>query len=211
VNLADEKRWIARAVADLCAACHLPVDPPRRGPVPLERFLAEQNLLLVELPRLSRAAVYDYLLSKGSVPADLGEDEDLAGFLYLTGPFGRVFVNADDSVPRRRFTAAHELGHYLLHREFMGGKVSFGDSPTTVVEVEDDTAVAMERQANRFATELLMPAEVCKARAKEFLDKYDVCPRTQFEYYLASELMVSPKAMRYRLSKRDLNLGVSDE
>ena len=77
----------------------------------------------------------------------------------------------------------------------------------TIVEVEDETAVAMERQANRFAAEILMPAEVCRARAAAFRKLYRVCPRTPFAYYLAAELLVSPEAMRYRL--RDL--GVADE
>jgi hypothetical protein len=203
----DEKEWIARVVAELRSACQLPEDPTRHGPVPLERFLAEQTLRLVALPWLSRATVYDYLLAKGSIPGELGEDEDLAGFLYITGPFGRVFVNANDPVPRRRFTAGHELGHFVLHRESMGGKVSFGDGPATVVEVEDESAVAMERQANRFAAEILMPAEVCRARAEAFRKTYRVCPRTPFAYRLAAELLVSPEAMRYRL--RDL--GVADE
>jgi hypothetical protein len=207
MNRDEEKEWITRVVAELRSACQLLEDPTRHGPVPLERFLAEHTLRLVESPRLSRAAVYDYLLAKGSMPGELGEDEDLAGFLYITGPFGRVFVNADDPVPRRRFTAGHELGHFILHRELMGGMVSFGDSPATVIEVEDDTAVAMERQANRFAAELLMPAQVCRARAAAFRKTYRVCPRTPFAYYLAAELVVSPEAMRYRL--RDL--GVADE
>jgi hypothetical protein len=207
MNLAEEQEWITRTVADLRTACQLPENPSRHGPVPLERFLAEHALRLVELPLLSRSAVYDYLLAKGSIPGELGEDEDLAGFLYLTGPFGRVFVNADDPVSRRRFTAGHEFGHFVLHRSSMGGKVSFGDSPATVIEVEDDTATAMERQANRFAAELLMPASVCQARAAAFRKTYGVCPRTPFAYHLASELVVSPEAMRYRL--RDL--GVGDE
>jgi Zn-dependent peptidase ImmA (M78 family) len=207
MTFAEEKEWIARVVTELRETCQLPAAPARRGPIPLERFLSEHSLRLVELPRLSRAAVYDYLLSKGSMPGDLGEDEDLAGFLYLAGPFGRVFVNADDSVPRRRFTAAHELGHFILHRAVMGGKVSFGDSPATVIEVEDNKMTAMERQANRFAAELLMPAEVCRTRAETFRQTYHICPLTAFAYHLAGELLVSPEAMRYRL--RDL--GVVDE
>lgn len=207
MNREEEKEWIARIVAGLRSTFQLPEDPTRHGPVALERFLAEHTLRLVQLPRLSRAAVYDYLVATGSIPGDLGEDEDLAGFLYIAGPFGRVFVNADDPVPRRRFTAGHELGHFILHRELMGGKVSFGDNPATVVEVEDETAVAMERQANRFAAEILMPAEVCRVRAEAFRKTYRVCPRVPFAYYLAAELLVSPEAMRYRL--RDL--GVADE
>jgi hypothetical protein len=208
MNRDEEKKWIARVVAELRSTYYLPEDPMRHGPVPLERLLAEHTLQLVELPRLSRAAVYDYLLAKGSIPGELGEDEDLAGFLYLTGPFGRVFVNADDPVPRRRFTAAHELGHFVLHRKFMGGgRVSFGDSPATVVEVEDEAAEDMERQANRFAAELLMPAEFCRARAEVFWKRYRVCPRTPFAYQLAAELVVSSLAMRTRLN----DLGVGDE
>jgi hypothetical protein len=203
----DEKEWIVRMVAELRISCQLPDDPSRLGPVPLERFLSEQALRLVELPHLSRSAVYDHLISMGIVPGALGEDEDLAGFLYLTGPFGRVFVNADDPVPRRRFTACHELGHFVLHRTSMSGKKSFGDSPATVIEVENDTAAAMERQANRFAAELLMPASVCRLRAAAFRKTYGVCPRSPFSYHLASELVVSSEAMRYRL--RDL--GVGDE
>jgi Zn-dependent peptidase ImmA (M78 family) len=207
MNFAAEKERIAGVVADLRVKCELPENPSRCGPVPLERFLAEHNLQLVELPRLSRAAVYDYLLAKGILPGNLGEDEDLAGFLYLTGRFGRVFVNAADPVQRRRFTAAHELGHFVLHRDLMAGKGSLGDSPATVIEVEDDTAAEMERQANRFAAELLMPATVCRGRAAAFREHYRVCPRTQFGYHLASELLVSPDAMRFRLE----DLGVGDE
>jgi Zn-dependent peptidase ImmA (M78 family) len=207
MNHEDEKQWIAGVVAELRSACQLPEDPMRRGPVPLEHFVAEQALRLVELPHLSRAGVYDYLLAKGSIPEELGEDEDLAGFLYITGHFGRVFVNADDPVPRRRFTVGHELGHFILHRESMGGQVSFGDNAATVIEVEDDTVIAMERQANRFAAEILMPAEVCRARAEAFRKAYGVCPRTPFAYHLAAELMVSPEAMRYRLR----NLAVTDD
>jgi hypothetical protein len=199
MNRVNENEWIACVVAELRAACRLPADPMRRGPVPLEHFLAEQSLRLVELPRLSRAGIYDYLLAKGSIPGEMGEDEDLAGFLYITGPLGRVFVNADDPVPRRRFTAGHEFGHFILHRESMGGQVSFGDNRATVIEVEDETAMAMERQANRFAAEILMPTEVCRARAEAFRKTYGLCPRTQFAYHLAAELMVSPEAMRYRL------------
>ena len=73
--------------------------------------------------------------------------------------------------------------------------------------VTDDMYAAMERQANRFAAELLMPAVVCRARAEAFRATYRVCPRTPFAYYLAAELVVSPEAMRYRLRE----LGVGDE
>jgi hypothetical protein len=54
---------------------------------------------------------------------------------------------------------------------------------------------------------LLMPADVCRARAAELREKHRCCPRGVLVYRLASELLVSREALRYRL----LSLGVGDE
>jgi Zn-dependent peptidase ImmA (M78 family) len=199
---------IASIVAQLRSQVANNTDLRRSGPVPLARFLDECNLLHVALPKLTRAVVYDFLMAEGMIPGDLGQDEALAGFLYVTPSAGFVFVNADDPVSRRRFTAAHELGHFVLHRNEMGGRVSIGDTPATVVDVEDDATSAMERQANYFAAELLMPADVCRERAGVFRRQYKVCPRSPFAYHLAADLLVSSEAMRYRL--RELEVGDGD-
>lgn len=204
----QEMLRIASTVAELRSKVSPVTHLRRSGPVPLARYVEECNLLHVALPKLSRAVVYDFLLAEGMLPGDLGQDEALAGFLYVTSSAGFVFVNADDPVPRRRFTAAHELGHFVLHRNEMGGRVSIGDTPATVVEVEDETASAMERQANYFAAELLMPEDVCRDRASAFRRQYAVCPRSPFAYHLAAELLVSSEAMRYRL--RELEVGDGD-
>jgi Zn-dependent peptidase ImmA (M78 family) len=87
----------------------------------------------------------------------------------------------------------------------MGGRITIGDTKATVIEIEADEAADLERQANRFAAELLMPGEVCRARASEYREAYRACPRSIFAYHLAAELLVSPEAMRYRL--RDLEVG----
>jgi Zn-dependent peptidase ImmA (M78 family) len=205
VTYATEKAEIAATVADLRKRFGLVVDSTQRGPVPLSRFLDDCSLLHVALPNLTRTGVYDHLISEGLTPGDLGEDEPLAGFLYITPSTGYVYANASDPVPRRRFTVAHELGHFILHREIMGGKVSMGDAPDAIREVGDDESRDMERQANRFAAELLMPAEVCIARVKAFHEAYGVCPLQPFAYQLAAELLVSPEAMRYRLIDEELS------
>jgi Zn-dependent peptidase ImmA (M78 family) len=51
----------------------------------------------------------------------------------------------------------------------------------------------MERQANRFAAELLMPEAVCRA-----MRAYTVSSRF-LEHQLARDLLVSREAMRWRL------------
>ncbi|OBJ92029.1 DNA-binding protein [Mycobacterium gordonae] len=88
--------------------------------------------------------------SSGQVQWDTDEDEP-AGLLTerhlgcstRTGAYRErplVLLRALDSWERTRWTAAHEMGHLLLHR--------FGD-------VSDE----QEREASRFASELLAPAE----------------------------------------------------
>jgi hypothetical protein len=204
---AEQKAAITTAVTELRERCA--VLTPTGGPVPLDRFLEASNLLHIALPQLTRAGVYDHLVGEGFTPGDLGEDEALAGFLFVTPSMGYVFVNGSDPVPRRRFTAAHEFGHFVLHRDRMGGRVCLGDAPATVREVGDDDCEEMEREANRFAVELLMPATVCATRAAAFREAYGVCPFQPFAHRLAADLLVSTEAMRYRLGRRDL--GVCDE
>lgn len=195
---------IATAVAALRRSCGQPAGSARRGPVLLNVFFEEQNLSHIVLPDLTRGAVAGHLRSEGLPVDDLGDPrEKLAGFVFVAGRVGRAFVAASDSLPRRRFTAAHELGHFVLHRATMGGFRA--DTEESVLETADiGTTAIMEREANRFAAELLMPVEVCRARADEMRQQYRVCPRTVLAYRLAAELLVSREAMRYRLKGLDL-------
>lgn len=196
------------AVNELRRRSDLPADPDRRGPVPLDRFFRAANLLHVSLPVLSTAAVVNYLVAERFVSgphvlADVPVSDDrIDGFLFWAGADGLAFVNADEESPiaRRRFTAAHELGHAVLHRERMGRfRVD------AKVNEEADDPDELEREANRFAVELLMPAEVIVARAAELKEVHHCCPRGVLAYRLAAELLVSREAMRYRLA--DLEVG----
>lgn len=67
-----------------------------------------------------------------------------------------VFYNADASRERRRFTVAHELGHFVLHRNRSS---SFKCEPGSVYSGSENLVV-MEREANRFASNLLMPGDL---------------------------------------------------
>lgn len=174
------------------------------GPVPLGEYFLNAGLDHVELPGLTRQAVFDYLRREGVAIETGGGDphEPLAGFLVTAGRVGWAFVNADDILPRRRFTAAHELGHFLLHREEMESYRA--DTPDCVRESEAEDEDRLEAEANRFAADLLMPAEVCQARADELQRAVGCCPREVLAYRLASELLVSRQAMRYRLKSLEI-------
>lgn len=58
-----------------------------------------------------------------------------------------IFYNDQCSIPRQRFTIAHELGHILLH----GGNGLYNREPS-----ESDNPI--EQEANIFASRLLAPA-----------------------------------------------------
>lgn len=85
---------------------------------------------------------------------------------------GRYYVVANKLEPavRQRFTIAHELGHYIYHRALIGDGVA--DSPAYRAPDEsiyDTTPLERihEKQANRFAANLLMPLPLIKQAERD--------------------------------------------
>ncbi len=74
---------------------------------------------------------------------------------------GTIGVNSSSSVQRRRFSVAHELGHFLSHwhRETSGD--GFQCTRQDMAQPAGDAVhVSQESEANRFAIELLAPARL---------------------------------------------------
>lgn len=69
-----------------------------------------------------------------------------------------IFYNGKASPERRRFTIAHELGHFILHR---GQQQSFNCDKESVYSGVD-TIRAIEREADDFAGNLLMPGDLLR-------------------------------------------------
>lgn len=63
-----------------------------------------------------------------------------------------IRVNKSQNIRRQRFTIAHELGHYMMHRN---KSESFTDEVFFRTEKKD----LIEYRANEFASQLLMPEE----------------------------------------------------
>ena len=45
---------------------------------------------------------------------------DVSGMMEPFGHSYLIVINANDSRSRQRFTIAHELGHYMFHRQLIG-------------------------------------------------------------------------------------------
>jgi Zn-dependent peptidase ImmA (M78 family) len=110
----------------------------------------------------------------------------------------KISVNAKDHYYRRRFTMAHELGHYVYHRDLLGDGTDDNVAYRSTSAGEffnPDIKPHHETQANRFAAQLLMP----KRLVQYFMDE---CGGDRSA--VAKKLQVSEQALDIRL--QNLNL-----
>ena len=131
-------------------------------------------------------------------------DSDLSGILVRNDDAGVVGVNSNHALVRQRFTIAHELGHFLLHRgepvhvdravqaKFRSTLSSQGTDPEEI-------------EANLFAAELLLPREFL-ARDLHEVPAVDILD-DEFVRDLAKRYNVSAQALMLRLC----NLGYVDQ
>ena len=112
--------------------------------------------------------------AKKSIPVNLEElarqlgvsvsykrlDDDLSGYIHKDGDQWEIAVNARHAPTRQRFTLAHELGHFVLHRNKLGE----GTNDTKAYRADANKSFynsaierRHEREANQFAAGLLMP------------------------------------------------------
>lgn len=202
---ADERDMILAAVNR--AVEQAGIDWPPAGAVPLRALIASFNLVHDEVPDLSYVKVAKYLdRAHIEPPAEYWlKNVALAGFVFANANGGYILVKRDDPIPRRRFTAAHELGHFLLHfaADADDDGAGFIQDDTDVAETDDEKLAAQERQANRFAAELLMPETRCRQIAAESPEKLGASLR-YLEHRFARTFLVSRAAARWRLDSLGL-------
>jgi len=113
---------------------------------------------------------------------------------------------------RQRFTLAHELGHYVLHRNLVdksGGvddntkyrSTQDGDIYNTHIELKH------ESQANSFAATVLLPSELLVKDVESTLEEGRQPSLTD----LYKKYQTSPSAMRWRLKRLGLYDDVTDD
>lgn len=67
-----------------------------------------------------------------------------------------ILVNKNDVKTRQRFTIAHELGHFFLHKDFLESEELHVDIMYRAAEKETDEEKEREREVDYFAGALLM-------------------------------------------------------
>ncbi len=107
--------------------------------------------------------VHDIAVALDIEEVRVGPLENFEAVLVTTAErdFGKVLLSSNSNGQRRRYSLAHELGHFLCawHRQTHAGgfRCTSRDMAMTTVEGDDDTHRRQEREANAFAIELLAP------------------------------------------------------
>lgn len=115
-------------------------------------------------------------------------DQNVSGKLVITSDETKrslIYVNENHSENRKRFTIAHEIAHYVLHRK---DKTEFSDA----IFFRRGDVDGMEYAANKFAADLLMPER--NIRKLVISGIRDVSQ-------LSEKFGVSAAAMKYRLEQ----------
>jgi Zn-dependent peptidase ImmA (M78 family) len=147
----------------------------------------------VPVEDLAKALGIDVRVSPGK--------EDVSGALTRDGGSVAIAINSAQHENRRRFTIAHEIGHFVLHKGTQGQfdesfRVNCRDT------VSPEATNVDEIEANHFAAALLMPEDFLRRdllQSKPGENKLDKAINS-----LAVRYEVSARAMELRL----VNLGV---
>lgn len=202
---ADDKQGLGAALNDAAAQIHslysvweLSGQVPRRLSLSLdysEPRLAELAATVRRFLGLNERITYTELcqaLAENSVLVFEWKLPPKLSGLSHQRDFSVIFVNRDMPERVKLFTLCHELAHLLFH-----------------LRGEEDTAVSVmatrndpnEKQANRFAAELLMPM----AKLDELVTRQGTKLRTKAGFFAAVDHFgVSHGAMFYRLVQRDV-------
>lgn len=130
-------------------------------------------------------------LGLGPVAENLGAD--ISG-LIRRNPDGTMTVvyNRSQARTRQRFTTAHEIGHFIFHRDRLQAGVSDTLAFRADTNFMPNPAIGREQewQANNFAANLLVPDRWLRAAKAAGFNSVDE---------LAAKFEVSPAVMRIKL------------
>ncbi|WP_349972371.1 ImmA/IrrE family metallo-endopeptidase [Pseudomonas caspiana] len=118
---------------------------------------------------------------QGSISGEIRESEGVV----------TIKVNRHDVKERQRFTLAHEIAHFLLHRERLIGGIT--DDILYRSRLSDD----LEREANRLAADIIMPSSLIEPALQACSN---LKPEERYKK-IAEQAQVSLAAIKIRTGK----------
>lgn len=149
---------------------------------PMAIILRHQGRVPTDVDAIAR----DMGLSVKHVPMGLGRSGAIYRDPESPGQSGfTIEIDSEESRIRQRFTLAHEIAHYVLHRDLM----RVGEKVVDNAMYRSQLSTDYESQANRLAADIVMP----KNRVREHFGD-DPDPAS-----LAKKFEVSQQAMEIRI------------
>lgn len=115
---------------------------------------------------------------------------DISGEIKESNNTIIIKVNRHDVKARRRYTLAHEIAHFLLHRHLLGQGISDD------VLYRSSHSDEIEAEANRLASDIIMPMKLVE---EIFKKHYKGKKDAELYEAMAGELEVSTTALKIRL------------
>lgn len=127
----------------------------------------------------------------------LWKDHKISGF--LTGDLATIYVDEvqyEELIEKYRYTLAHELGHYILHKDCYE-KIAFSDVENYKcfrISIPSKEIGWFEVQSNWFAGQLLVPPKPLMDICQKVIDKYTntfrklSLPNGEIWSYIANEV-----------------------
>ena len=98
------------------------------------------------------------MANKNIIVKDVDLPDDISGVLDTRGSQPLVLIQQEHDDKRKRFSLAHELGHYILN--YSPGSVHLDRRTFFRSNLSASGTDIAEKKANRFAAELLMPSDI---------------------------------------------------
>lgn len=120
-------------------------------------------------------------------------DPDISGLIRrLPGNVEQheIKVNVADVAARQRFTVAHEIGHFALHRHLIGS-----DGITDTILFRSKLSNKQEAEANRLAASILLP---WAAVHQYCFERFGVAPSEENMAAIAKAFVVSELTVGFR-------------
>jgi len=156
---------------------------------------AKIRLLLSKFDVSQAPVPVEQIAEKMNIQISYAPSSEYSGMLIRKGNGALMGINSEESPTRRRFTIAHELGHFFLEKK-----------TTVSIDYRDNGSrpdkTFQEKRADDFAANLLMPKMFLMEDFKKIFK--DTKDRSSLLSQLAERYQVSQEAMMWRLK----NLGL---
>lgn len=149
-----------------------------------ELILAEQKTLPVKLGRIAAALGLDVKIAT----LEIGISGEIFPHPERERGF-KIRINKHEVTTRQRFTLAHEIAHFLLHRSLIGNGI------VDNILFRSRLSNTNEAEANRLAADILMP----RAAIKEWKVQNPNVGKTDSVVPLATMFGVSEDALKIRI------------